>query len=135
MKLLKITLLFTFLIGISTTTIAQTNVNEVPEGQIFTPKDKDFLQLWYYDQVLKMDLDEDGRYDYLALLTYYTYKMTRLALPKYKLNDAQQKEQFDILTQKLDAEMQDFLSPENYAIHKESFTIIVEKVYTQKNWE
>ena len=57
------------------------------------------------------------------------------SLPKYKLNDAQQKEQFDILTQKLDAEMQDFLSPENYAIHKESFTIIVEKVYTQKNWE
>lgn len=69
--------------------------------QIFTSKDKDYLQLWYYEQLLKMDLNEESRDGYLSLLNYYTYKMSRLGLPKYKLTDSERKKKFDELVVKL----------------------------------
>ncbi len=48
--------------------------------EIFTSKDKDFLQLWHYDQVLKMDMNEQDRDEYFSILNQYTYKMSRLGL-------------------------------------------------------
>ena len=101
---------------------------------IFTDKDKDFLQMWYYEQILKMDLDEDGRDNYRTLLTYYTYRMGKLPLPKYEYSDAEQKKRFDALVVKCNEEMKELLTEANYAIHLKSFTTIVEKVYKAKEW-
>lgn len=115
---------------------AQTNDSaQEPYEQIFTDKDKDFLQLWYYEQVLKMQLNEEQRENYLTFLTYYTYKMSALPRPKYGYTEAEQKEKFDDLVKQCNAEMKDLLSPENYEIHYESFNTIVEKVYQAKGWE
>lgn len=104
-------------------------------GKIFTTKDKDFLQQWHYNQVLQMDLNEEDLYDYFATLNQYTYKMSRLGLPKYQLTDAERKQKFDELVDKLDASMNKALSPSNYIIHLESFNKIEQIVYEKRNWE
>lgn len=107
--------------------------NDVTE-EVFTAKDKDFLQQWHYNQVSRMDLHEEGLYDYFAILNQYTYKMSRLGLPKYQLTDAERKQKFDELAEKLDASMKKELSPKNYIIHLESFNKIEEIVYEKRNW-
>lgn len=130
--------IFVFLCAfiVQNATFAQTTTLESTENeQLFTDKDKDFFQLWYYDQVLKMQLDEEARGDYLALLQYYTFKMTRLGLAKYNYTDAEQKMKFDQLVKKMNAEMMDYLSNANYMIHKQSFTKIEDAVYKKKNWK
>ncbi|MGO3183191.1 MAG: hypothetical protein ACTIJ9_10195 [Aequorivita sp.] len=104
-------------------------------GEIFTAKDKDFLQQWHYDQILKMDLKDEGRFEYLATLNQYTYKMSRLGLPKYHYTNAERKHEFEKLVDKLDAAMKNTLSPSNYIIHHESFDKIEQIVYEKRNWE
>ena len=132
--------LFLLLIFISASSFGQVNnLDKVDtlvttQERLFTPKDRDFLQLWYFDQVLKMQLTENERYDYLGLLTYYTYKMGRLSLPKYMNTDAEMKMRFDELVIRLNDEMKDYLSPENFAIHAESFYKIEALIYKKKDW-
>lgn len=136
MKAIKLLFVIALLALWSNKAYAQNNNGQAePYAQIFTDQDKDFLQLWYYEQILKMDLDEDGRDNYRTLLTYYTYRMGKLVLPKYGYSNAEQKTRFDDLTQKLHAEMKDLLNDQNYAIHLESFERIKEKVYKAKEWE
>ena len=101
---------------------------------IFTSKDKDYLQYWHYEQILKMDMTEDGRDGYLSLLNYYTYKMSRLGLAKYNYTDSERKTKFDELVNKLNADMRDLLSPSDYKIHEESFKKITQLVYDKRNW-
>ena len=135
MKIIKLLCLFLALLALPTTLSAQDESAEAQQYEpIFTDKDKSFLRLWYYEQVLKMNLQEDQQDDYYTLLTFYTYKMTKLALPKYGFTDAEQKQKFDELTARLNADMKDFLSAENYKIHVESFSNIMDKVYAKRGW-
>jgi len=103
--------------------------------RLFTDKDRDFLQLWYYEQMLEMDLNEEGRYDYLAVLEFYTYKMGRLTHPKYGYTDSEQKQKFDEIVDKLTLEMKGFLSQKNFEVHQKNFGRIVELIYEKKGWE
>ncbi|MGO3184325.1 MAG: hypothetical protein ACTIJ9_15975 [Aequorivita sp.] len=102
---------------------------------IFTSQDKDYLQLWHYEQVLQMDLDQEGRDNYLSLLNYYTYKMSRLGLRKYGYTDGERNEKFNDLVDDLNADMKDLLSPTDYKIHKESFKKIEKLVKDKRDWD
>lgn len=103
--------------------------------EIFTSKDKDFLQLWHYEQVLKMDINETDLDEYFSQLNQYTYKMSRLGLPKYQFSDSERKNEFNKLKEKLNAVMKKTLSESNYIIHQESFDKIEHIVYEKRNWE
>lgn len=136
MSFIKVAFIIGFLCFGSFSLTAQNTVTETTENvQLFTDKDKDFFQLWYYDQVLKMQLSEQGREDYLALLQYYTYKMTRLGYAKYEYTDKEQKAKFDSLVDSMEVEMKDLLSATNYKIHTESFKEIEDAVYKKKDWK
>lgn len=127
---MKYIILLSIIFSFSLNTTAQEKTNEKDEYEtaiIFSPQDKDYLQLWHFEQVLQMNLDQEGRDNYLSLLNYYTYKMSRLGLKKYGYTDAERKEKFDGLVNKLNADMKDLLSPSDYKIHKESLR-------KSKNW-
>ncbi len=119
------------------TSFAQETITESrdhEDEQIFTSKDKDYLQYWHYEQVLKMDLSEDERDGYLSHLNYYVFKMSRLGLAKYGYTETERKEKFDALVVRLNEDMKDFLSPDDYEIHEESFDTIVQIVYEKRDW-
>ena len=103
--------------------------------RLFTDKDRDFLQLWYYEQMLEMDLDEEARYDYLAILEFYTYKMGYLTHPKYNYTESEQKAKFKELVDKISVEMKDYLSERNFEIHQKNFGKIVELIYEKRGWD
>ena len=103
--------------------------------EIFTSKDKDFLQLWHYDEVLKMDLSEAERDTYFSVLNTYTYKMSKLGFSDYYFTDSERKHEFEKLVDQLDAIMKNTLSPSNFVIHDESFDKIEHIVYEKRNWE
>lgn len=109
-------------------------VNDTEE-KIFTSKDKDYLQQWHYEQILKMDISEKERDNYFAVLNNYTYKMSKLGSPKFDYTDAERNQKFDALAEKLKVEMKENLSPENFQIHYESFGKIKELVYEKRHWE
>lgn len=102
---------------------------------IFTSKDKDFLQQWHYEQVLTMDLNEEDRDTYFSHLNHYTYKMSRLGLPKYQYNSTERKEKFDELVNELNLEMKNTLSSNNYSLHLKAFSKIEYIVCKKRNWE
>jgi hypothetical protein len=135
MNQIKILFVLTLLITFSAPAFAQIATEPVARERLFTDKDRDFLQLWYHEQMQQMDMDEEGRYDYLALLNYHTYKMGQLTHPKNNYTDSEQKELFDLQVEKLSAEMKDFLSKEDYEIHQANFGRIVELIYNKKGWE
>lgn len=128
-------LLFLFSFNVFATNL--TTVLDIHEknGEIFTAKDKDYLQQWHYDQVLKMGLSEKDRDEYFTILNRFTYKMSRLGLSKYHYTSTERKNKFDELAEKLDAEMKNKLTPDNYAIHQSSFNKIESIVYEKHNWE
>lgn len=82
-----------------------------------------------------MDLNQEGRDDYLSLLNYYTYKMSRLGLKKYGYTDAERKAKFDGLVDDFNEDMEDLLSPADYKIHQESFKKIEKLVYDKRDWD
>ncbi len=71
---------------------------ESKEGEteeVFSYKDKDFLQQWHYKQVLTMDLSEEDRNTYFSHLNHYAFRMSRIGSPKYQYNNNEKKEKFD----------------------------------------
>ncbi|WP_139854044.1 hypothetical protein [Aequorivita sinensis] len=109
------------------------NENDKNE-EIFSSKDKDYLQYWHYEQILQMDLTEDERDGYLSLLNYYTYKMSSLGSSKYNYTDSERKIKFDELVVKLNKEMKELLNPHDYKIHEDSFKKIIQLVYNKREW-
>lgn len=109
------------------------NENDKNE-EIFSSKDKDYLQYWHYEQILQMDPTEDERDGYLSLLNYYTYKMSSLGSSKYNYTDSERKIKFDELVVKLNKEMKELLNPHDYKIHEDSFKKIIQLVYNKRGW-
>lgn len=126
-----------FLLGLNAFSKEQINktITNYVTIEIFTSQDKDYLQLWHYDQVLRMDLSEKERDEYFSVLNTYTYKMSRLGLSKYKFTDSEWKYEFIKLANKLDAAMKSSLSINNYKIHHETFDKIEHVVYQKRDWE
>lgn len=103
--------------------------------EVFTAKDKSFLQQWHYDQVLRMELNEEQRDAYHARLSQYAFKMSSLGLPKYSYTNTERKQKFNKLVEELDITMKDLLSSNNYAIHQEAFNQILDMVYVKRDWD
>lgn len=135
---MKYIILLNLLFCFSLNSLAQEKLdkeNDYETEVIFSPQDKDYLQLWHYEQIVQMKLGAEGRDNYLSLLNYYTYKMSRLGLKKYGYTDAERKVKFDDLVDKLNADMKDLLKPADYTVHKESFKKIEKLVYDKRNWD
>ncbi len=102
--------------------------------EIFTTKDKTFLQLWHYDEVSKMKLSEKEKDEYFSRLYQYTYKMSSLGSDKYSYTNSERKNEFDKLVNKLDTDMKNNLSLINYKIHQKWFEEIENLVYEKRSW-
>lgn len=137
MKLIK-AILFIFLLTPIVSLNAQESdviVETLEEKEdLFSSKDKDFLQMWFYEQVLEMNLTADQKEAYYTNLLYYTYKMSKLGLRKYGYTDEELKMKFDEQVEKLNNEMKEFLTEEQIIMHVSNFGNIVDKVYAKKNW-
>ncbi|WP_299439279.1 hypothetical protein [uncultured Aquimarina sp.] len=135
---MKTTLIGLFLL-ICITTFGQTQEEKLQERQnnkveIFTSSEKDNLQVFVAEQVEKMKLSKDLEDDYYMILGYHTNKMGRLDDKNAKLTEKEMIAQFKQMIKKLDEDMKEILTKEQFEIHKESFSKIVTSVYNRNGW-
>ncbi len=118
---------------------AQTQKEKLEERQknkveIFTSDENDNLQFFVDEQVEKMKLSENLRDDYYMILGYHTNKMGRLDDKDAQLSEKEVKNKFQAMIQKLDKDMKEILTEDQFNIHQESFSKIVTSVYNRRGW-
>ena len=105
--LLLVSFVFTF-----STIQSQELSKEERKVQIFTPDEKDNLQMWFHKEIHKMEFTEEELDDYYAIIFYYISKISRLD----DLDKGYTKEEFKVELNKFlakqNADLQEMLSQE-----------------------
>ncbi len=102
--------------------------------EIFTSVEKDNLQAFVAEQVDKMELSEDLRDDYFMIIGYHTNKIARLDDKDAELTEKEVITKFHEMLKKLDIDVKEILTEEQFKIHQESFGKIVTSVYNRRGW-
>ncbi len=127
-------LLFVFLSAFGQTKEEKQVEREKNKVEIFTSDEKDNLQAFVAEQVGKMKLSEKLREEYYGILLYYTNKMGRIGDKNKGYTEGEKKTKLDAMVIHLNDEVKEFLTAEQYKIHRESFGKIVTSVYNRKGW-
>ena len=97
---------------------AQEMTKEERKVQIFTYEEKANLQNWYNEEVKQMELSEEAAAQYSSIIVYYVAKIARLDDKDQEFTKEEFKVELNKLLAKQDTELQEILSPEQFAIHK-----------------
>ncbi|MEW7290289.1 hypothetical protein [Aquimarina sp. 2304DJ70-9] len=102
--------------------------------EIFTSGERDNLQAFVAEQVDKMELSEDLRDDYFMIVGYHTNKIARLDDKDAELTEKEVIAKFHEMLKKLDIDVKEILTEEQFKIHEQSFGKIVTSVYNRRGW-
>ncbi len=97
--------------------------------QIFTHEERDNLQLWYHDQVKRMDLSEEKDSQYMSILTYYIAKITRLDDKDQDFSKEEFRAKLHEYLDKQDMDLREILTEEQFSIHKEIYGEFLRSAY------
>ena len=100
---------------------AQEMTKEERKVQIFTYEEKANLQNWYNEELKQMELSEEAAAQYSSIIVYYVAKIARLDDKDQEFTKEEFKVELNKLLAKQDTELQEILSPEQFAIHKEIY--------------
>ncbi|WP_297797417.1 hypothetical protein [uncultured Eudoraea sp.] len=97
--------------------------------EIFSSKEKDNLQLWFQDEVKRMDLNEEEMSQYSSIIVYYVAKIARLDDKDKGYSEERFKKELNSLLTKQDKELKELLTPEQFEIHKEIYGEFLRSAY------
>ena len=96
---------------------------------IFTPEEKDNLQMWFHREIHKMDFTEEELDEYYAVIFYYVAKISRLD----DLDKGYTKEEFKVELNKYlvkqDVDLKEMLTEERYKIHAKIYAKFLSSAY------
>ena len=130
MTIFKYLLLFTF---VFTFVNVQSQIMTKKERAvvIFTPEEKDNLQMWYREEVIKMEFNEEELDEYTGVIFYYIVRIARLD----DLDKGYTKEEFiqelNKLLEKQKTELQEMLTEERFIIHTEIYGVFLRAAYNR----
>lgn len=97
--------------------------------QIFTPAEKDNLQMWFHREIHKMDFSEEELDQYYAVIFYYVAKISRLD----DLDKGYTKEEFKVELNKLlakqEVDLKEMLTKKRYNLHTKIYARFLESAY------
>ena len=96
---------------------------------IFTHEEKDNLQNWFLEELKRMELSQEQESQYHSVVTYYTYKMSRLDDLDQDWTREEFKEKLEEYRAKQDAELQQILSGDQFAMHQEIYGEFLRSAY------
>lgn len=108
---------------------AQDLSKEERKVKIFSSEEKDNLQLWFQDEVKRMDLNEEEMSQYSSIIVYYVAKIARLDDKDKGYSEERFKKELNSLLSKQDSELEDLLTPEQFEIHKEIYGEFLRSAY------
>jgi hypothetical protein len=125
---IKLVLCLTGLLIFSNIT-AQELSKEERKVEIFSSEEKDNLQLWFNDEVKRMNLNEEEMSQYSSIIVYYVAKIARLDDKDKGYSEERFKKELNSLLAKQDAELKELLTPEQFEIHKEIYGEFLRSAY------
>ena len=128
MTRIKIVLCITGLIIFSSIT-AQELSKEERKVEIFSSEEKDNLQLWFNDEVKRIDLNEEEMSQYSSIIVYYVAKIARLDDKDKGYSEERFKKELNSLLARQDKDLEDLLTPEQFEIHKEIYGEFLRSAY------
>ncbi len=97
--------------------------------EIFSSEEKDNLQIWFHEEVEKMNLTEEEMSQYSSIITYYISKISRLDDKDKGYSEERFKKELNSLLKKQDKELEELLNPEQYKIHQEIYGEFLRSAY------
>ena len=132
MKITNTIILIAFLfsnLGINAQKLSQKEQErENNEVEIFTSNERDNLQMWFYNEVNKMNLTEDNREEYYSIVLYYNIKMKRLDDKDSGNTNEEIVQKQDELLKKQNAEIKKILTKEQYELHIKNYDELMRSV-------
>jgi len=111
---------------------AQELSKEEGKVKIYSSEEIDNIQLWYHDEVKKMNLSEEEMDQYNSIIVYYVAKISRLDDKDKDYSKEQFIKELNILLAKQDKDLEELLSPEQFKIHKDIYGQFLDSAY--KRW-
>ncbi|UCD61967.1 MAG: hypothetical protein JSV59_05225 [Flavobacteriaceae bacterium] len=108
---------------------AQELSKEERKVEIFSSEEKDNLQLWFQDEVKRMNLNEEEMSQYSSIIVYYVAKIARLDDKDKDYSEERFKKELNSLLAKQDKELEDLLTPVQFDIHKEIYGEFLRSAY------
>ena len=100
---------------------AQELSKEERKVEIFSSEEKDNLQLWFRDEVKRMNLSEEEMSQYSSIIVYYVAKIARLDAKDKDYSAEQFKKELNSLLARQDKELEDLLTAEQLELHEEIY--------------
>ncbi len=100
--------------------------------KIFTPEEKDNLQVWFHDEIKKMNFNEEEQDEYLSVVNYYIVKIARLDDKDQDLTENEFKKELNILINRQNAELIEILTNDQYEIHSDIYGRFLKAAF--KRW-
>ncbi|TMM57076.1 hypothetical protein FEE95_11335 [Maribacter algarum] len=114
---------------------AQTPEEQKESENLFISKEKDSMQIWFYNRATAMGLKGEDREEYYNIILYHTFKMTRLEKKDKGYTPEEVRSKFDALVQKQHAEIKAILDEKQYAVYLDTYDKILKGVYERKGWK
>lgn len=122
-------LIVLFLLVCSIPSFGQQKPKEDVKVQIFTHEERDNLQLWYHEQIKRMDLSEEKDSQYNSILFYYIAKISRLDDKDQDLSTAEFKARLNQYISQQDKDLREILTDAQFDIHKEIYGEFLRSAY------
>jgi hypothetical protein len=117
-------------------TISNLNSQELTKEerkvQIFTPDEKDNLQMWFHKEIHKMNFSEEELDDYYAVIFYYVSKISRLDDLDKNYAKEEFKYELNKLLDKQNHDLKELLNADRYELHIEIYAEFLRSAY--KRW-
>ncbi|WP_053991095.1 hypothetical protein [Mangrovimonas sp. TPBH4] len=94
--------------------------------EVFTPDEKDNIQMWFYEQTNKMGLDEKTRNTYAAILSDHIYDVGRLNDKDKDYTYDEILERIDSLSKATHTKVQPLLTERQYQQHLANYNVVIE---------
>jgi len=116
--------------------MGNTQEGEINKETLFTSEETAYMDKWFSEVVLEMDLTEETKGKYYKILLENTSKMAALSTKKKdSTSEKELKTTFLKQVEKMNMEMKEVLSEDQYKIHTKVFKLIVWNTYLRKGWK
>ncbi len=115
-----------------TSSYIQAQESNSDKVEIFSSEEKDNLQIWFHEEVKKMNLSEEEMSQYTSVITYYIAKISRLDDKDKGFSKERFTKELNTLLDKQNKDLEDLLTPEQLQIHHEIYSEFLRSAY--KRW-
>lgn len=126
--LLGITLMLTGVFVNSQTLSPRAQERQNNKVEILTLEERWDLQIWFYQEVQKMDLDQETLEDYESNFLMYSSRMMRLDDKDQNNTPEEVLDKLDQLVNQMNNTMKSILPLESYKMHEENVGVLINYV-------